>query len=50
MKRSDPPPAPERDDPRCAFCGRRSSEVRRMFRSHDARICDRCVIRFRDER
>lgn len=40
---------PEKDDPQCSFCGRRRSEVRRMFRSHDARVCDHCVQKFRDD-
>lgn len=27
----------------CSFCGRARSEVNAMFRSHKARICDRCI-------
>ena len=31
------------EDPVCSFCGRKRSEVKMMFRSDDARICNLCI-------
>lgn len=51
MSSSNTPPGFEREalsdadaaHSNCSFCGRARDEVNAMFRSHKARICDRCI-------
>lgn len=31
------------EEPRCSFCGKGRSSVKRLFSSPNARICDACV-------
>ena len=31
------------DEPRCSFCGRSQSEVKRLIAGHSAYICNECV-------
>ena len=38
-ERSEPPKIP----PRCTFCGKSSTEVRRLFSGHQSYICNECV-------
>ena len=35
------------DDTRCSFCGRPRNEVKAMFRSDQARICDQCISKMK---
>lgn len=43
------PPHLKRVEPCCSFCGRKKSETKAMFRSDNARICDRCVLKFKQD-
>ena len=35
------------EEPRCSFCGRTRHEVKAMFRSDKARICDQCISKMK---
>ena len=37
----------EGEDTVCSFCGRKRSEVKMMFRSEDARICNHCIAKLK---
>jgi len=37
------------DDPQCSFCGRKRSEVQAMFRSDNARICNHCISKLKQD-